>query len=209
MKKTSTFLAVLLFLAFQTAFSANINITISGFAYSPNTVTVSVGDVVTIAASGTHPLVEVDQATWMANGNTPVGGGWGTQTSAYTFTVTGTTANPTYYVCANHVSSMQMKGVIGVAPSSGIMQTVAGAYKIELYPNPVTNGSFTVKAEGFSAQSGKVMLYNTEGKLLETHELTGVLTEVKTKLPAGAYLYSVMIGSNVVSRSKFIVAQSK
>ena len=34
-------------------------VSISGFAYSPSTLTVTVGDVVTISASGTHPLAEV------------------------------------------------------------------------------------------------------------------------------------------------------
>ncbi|HXB40461.1 MAG TPA: hypothetical protein VNZ49_07950 [Bacteroidia bacterium] len=75
MKKTTITLAFLLFLAFQTAFSANINITISGFTYSPNATTAVVGDVVTIQASTTHPLVQVDQTNWNANTPTPVSGG--------------------------------------------------------------------------------------------------------------------------------------
>src|SRR5947207_1117659 len=144
MKKFTFTLAFLLFVVLQTTFAANINITISGFAYSPNATSANIGDVVTIQASSMHPLVQVDQTTWLANGNTPMGSGWGTKTAAYTFTIT--TASAIYYVCANHVSTNQMKGLIGV--SNGIMSTTAASYNINLYPNPVSNGEFTVKFDG-------------------------------------------------------------
>lgn len=205
MKKTTTLLAFLLLAALQTVSAANINIAISGFTYSPNATTANVGDVVTISASITHPLVQVDQTTWIANGNTPLVGGWGTQTSAYTFTIT--TATPIYYVCANHVATMQMKGVIAVNPT-GISQ-IAAAYNISMYPNPVVNNEFSVKVEGYNSTDGKVMLYDVEGKLAETHPLTGVVTAVKTKLPSGVYFYTVMIGNTAVKKEKFIVNTSK
>ncbi len=41
-------------------------VTISGFTYSSATLAVSVGDVITISASATHPLTEVSQATCLA-----------------------------------------------------------------------------------------------------------------------------------------------
>ncbi len=204
-KKTTTTLAILLFMAFQTAFSTNYNIIIQGFSYSPNSLTANVGDVITIAASGTHPLVEVDQPTWTANGTTPKVGGWGTMTTSYTFTIT--VAADIYYTCQNHGAN-GMKGMITVS-STGISQTTAAAYNISLYPNPVANGEFTVKVEGYSTASGKVMLYTEEGKLIDTYTLTGIETPIKTKLPAGVYFYSVMIGTEAVQRNKFVVAQTK
>ena len=205
-KKITLTSAILLFLVFQPAFSANINITISGFAYTPSSATALVGDVVTISASTTHPLVQVDQTNWNANTPTPMGGGWGTKTSAYTFTIT--TAANIYYGCANHMASMQMKGMITVN-AAGINQVVTSAYSIDLYPNPVTAGEFTVKAEGYNGTDGKILLYNEEGKLMETHNLTGVSTLLKTKLPAGVYFYAVMIGNREAKRSKFVVVVSK
>ena len=206
MKKSTITLAFLLLVAFQTAFSANINITISGFAYSPNATSAVVGDVVTIAASVTHPLVQLDQATWLANGNTPMGGGWGVKTASYTFTVT--TVGIIYYGCQNHIATMQMKGVVQVA-AAGITQATAAAYNISLYPNPIANGEFTVKAEGYNSNNDKIMIYDTEGKLAETHNLTGTLTPVKTKLPAGVYFYDVMINAKQVYRSKFLITSNK
>jgi len=204
MKKTSTIIALLLFVAFQTVRATNITIIISGFTYSPASTSGIVGDVVTISANANHPLVEVDQTNWNANTPNPVAGGWGTKTANYTFTIT--TVADIYYMCQNHGMN-GMKGMITVTASS-ISQVTASAYSISLYPNPITNGDFTVKVEGFN-NAGKIMLYNEEGKLLEAYDLTGATTSIKTKLPSGAYFYTVMIGTQQVSRNKFIVANSK
>jgi len=57
--------------------AATFSVNISGFSYSPASLTVAVGDVITIQASGTHPLVQVDGATWNAGGTSSVTGGWG------------------------------------------------------------------------------------------------------------------------------------
>lgn len=205
MKKSTLAIAFFLFVAYQTVSAANINIVIVNTSYSPASVNATVGDVVTIDASATHPLVQVDQTTWNANGNTPMSGGWGTQTANYTFTVT--TVGDIYYVCSNHVG-MGMKGMITVS-SSGISQATATAYNVSLFPNPVTAGEFTVKAEGYTGSDGTVMIYNTAGQLLESHTLSGVSTPVRTRLPAGAYMYTVMVGTQEVHRSKFVVAVTK
>jgi plastocyanin len=205
MKKSTLAIAFFLFVVYQTVSAATINITISGFTYSPSSVNAVVGDVVTIQASTFHPLVQVDQSTWTANGTTPVSGGWGTQTANYTFTIT--TVADIYYVCGNHAGS-GMKGMIAVT-AAGISQVTATAYSISLFPNPVTAGEFTVRAEGYTGGNGKILLYNEAGQLLETYALTGVSTPIRTKLPSGAYFYTVMIGSEEVHRNKFMVTLAR
>ena len=205
MKKSTFAIAFFLFVAYQTVSAANINIVIVNTSYSPASVNATVGDVVTIQANASHPLVQVDQTTWNANGSTPMSGGWGTMTTDHTFTIT--TTGDIYYVCSAHVG-MGMKGMITVS-ASGISQVTAAAYSINLYPNPVTSGEFTVKAEGYTGSDGKVMIYNTAGQLLESHTLSGVSTPVRTRLPAGAYMYTVMVGTQEVHRSKFVVAVTK
>ena len=93
-------------------FSFNIsyaqNIVNIGNTFSPDTLTVTVGDSVTFNIDSTHNAVEVDQATWLANGTTsnggfniPFGGGTFTPTAAQTY----------YYVCQPHAGG-GMKGVI-------------------------------------------------------------------------------------------------
>ncbi len=205
MKKSTIMLAILLFAAIQTVFATKITIVPVSFTWSPATATAAVGDTVSIAGSITHPAVQVDQVTWNANGATPLGSGWGTKTATYTFVIT--SATDIYYVCANHVALMGMKGMISVAGSGINFANVS--YSINLFPNPVINGEFTVKAEGYTGNNGKIMIYDTEGKLLETYNLTGVSTPIKTKLPSGVYFYDVMINSKQVYRGKFLMSLTK
>ena len=201
MKKITTTLACLMLIT-QSLFATTYTITTSGFTYSPATLNASVGDVVTIAASTTHPLVQVDQTDWNANTPNPVSGGWGTKTTAYTFTIT--TTNTIYYGCQNHMASMQMKGQINVTAATGIKQVTANTNKAVLYPNPVVNGEFTVKTEN-NPTNGKVTIYNMEGKLLETYMLTAGIAEIKTKLPTGEYFYAVTVNQKEISREKFLI----
>jgi hypothetical protein len=63
--------------------------------------------------------------------------------------------------------------------------------------------------EGYTGKDAKVLLYNEAGELLETHNVTGESTTLKTKLPSGAYFYTVMVGTQPVYRNKFMVSLSK
>jgi ABC-type sugar transport system substrate-binding protein len=129
-------------------------------------------------------------------------GGWGTKSATFTFTIT--SPGTIYYGCANHMASMGMKGLIN-ATATGIKQIAAGNIKATLFPNPVVNGEFTVKLDNNTA-NGKVTLYNIEGKLLETYTLTAGIAEIKTKLPVGAYFYSVTINEKEILRDKFLIS---
>ena len=116
----------------MSARATSYTISTSGTSYSPNTLTVSIGDVITIQASGTHPLAQVDQTTWNANGTATVSGGWGTTTANHTFTVS--SANSIYFVCTNHVGS-GMKGQITVA-ASGIKESSNAINSLSVFPVP-------------------------------------------------------------------------
>jgi xyloglucan-specific exo-beta-1,4-glucanase len=202
MKKIITTFACLIFIS-QSLLATKYTIITSGFTYSPATVNAVVGDTISLAASTTHPAVQVDQTNWNANTPTPMAGGWGTKSATFTFTIT--SPGTIYYGCANHMASMGMKGQINVA-SAGIKQVAANnSIKATLYPNPATNGEFTVKLDNNSA-NGKVTLYNIEGKLLETYTLTAGIAEIKTKLPAGAYFYSVTVNQKEILRDKFLIS---
>ena len=200
MKKIITTFACLLFIS-QSLLATKYTIVTSGFTYSPATVNAIVGDTISIAGSTTHPAVQVDQTNWNANTPTPMAGGWGTKTTTFTFTASA--PGTIYYGCANHMASMQMKGLINVT-TSGIKQITADVSKATLYPNPVVNGEFTVKLDNSTA-NGKVILYNIEGKLLETYTLTAGIAEIKTKLPSGVYFYSVTVNQKEILRDKFLI----
>ncbi|MBK7817579.1 MAG: T9SS type A sorting domain-containing protein [Sphingobacteriaceae bacterium] len=132
MKKIYTLLFVCISL--MSARATSYTISTSGTSYSPNSLTVSIGDVITIQASGAHPLAQVDQTTWNANGTATVSGGWGTTTANHTFTVS--SANSIYFVCTNHVGS-GMKGQITVA-ASGINENSNVVNSLSIFPVPAS-----------------------------------------------------------------------
>lgn len=160
MKKIYSFLLLFAAVAFSRA--ATHTVTIVGTSYSPATLNVNVGDVVTIQASGAHPLVQVDQPTWNADGSTPMSGGWGTKTANYTFTVT--SAGTTYYVCSAHVG-MGMKGQIIAASGTGLSSLTATNNEVSVFPNPASD-KIHVKLNVLKSAEASVKLYALDGKLV-------------------------------------------
>jgi plastocyanin len=113
--------------------AATFTVSVSGFAYSPNTLTVTVGDMVVFTGiSGTHPTAQVDATTYAANGTTTLSSGWGVKTS--NFTVSISSPGTIYYVCQNHVGS-GMKGTITVN-STGVKENTNILQGFSLFPNP-------------------------------------------------------------------------
>lgn len=180
-------------------------VAISSNTYTPSLLNVMIGDVVTIQANSSHPLVEVDQATWLANGNTPSATGFGTKTSDYTFTVT--TTNTIYYVCQIH-ASMGMKGMITV--STGINESNISASSIDLFPNPAKD-KFTVKLNS-GDNNVTAKLYSICGQEIESlvfkkEMISGVCTinvDLQNKVPAGVYFLQLTSNSKKVTKRVII-----
>ncbi len=161
MKRTITFLILNLVVSLG-LFAANYSITISGISYSPATLTVNVGDNITISASTMHPLVQVDNTTWMAGGSTPMTGGWGTKTSDYTFTASA--SGTIYFVCSQHVS-LGMKGKIIVNTTAGINTIHTSLSGFNIYPNPVSkNANLTFNLS--ETKNISINVFNTSGKMI-------------------------------------------
>jgi plastocyanin len=122
------------------ALGATVTITNSGFAFSPDDVTINQGDVVDFQLAGIHNAIEVSESTWLENMNTPLpgfsvplGGGL----------VPDLAPGIHYYVCGPHASG-GMKGKITVNAVSGIGDNEAGKQLFSLYPNP-TSGKFILQ----------------------------------------------------------------
>lgn len=198
MKKIYSIIMLALFTLGVKATTHTINI--SGFTYSPASLSVSVGDTITIQASATHPLAQVDQTTWQANGTTPMAGGFGVKTSAYTFTVS-MSSQPIYYVCQNH-ASMGMKGQINVGVLTGINAFAAPAENLALFPNPASD-SFSIRYNQEDDAVLSVNLYSVCGEKLsvpmsDTESGKGLHT-IRITLPpsvsAGVYFVELTNGS--------------
>lgn len=182
MKKIYTFLFAAA--SFVGAQAASFTITTSGTSYSPSTLTVSIGDVVTIQASATHPLAQVDGTTWNANGTATLSTGWGVKTADHTFTVS--SANTVFFVCTNHVS-MGMKGQITVS-STGLVEQTKALSHVNVFPNPAQNevnltyqvnekATVAIELLSVSGQLAAILLNNEQqaGNYCQKLNLPGVI----------------------------------
>ncbi|MBA4312447.1 MAG: hypothetical protein C0417_07435 [Chlorobiaceae bacterium] len=135
MKKT-TIIVALLFSLTGLSYSITHTIINSGTTFSPNAITINLGDTVIFTLSSLHNAVEVSQATWDVNGTTSNGGfllGFGG--GIVVLQTTGTH----YYVCIPH-ASLGMKGTIIVNQTTDIKPsetiTPQELRLMQNFPNP-------------------------------------------------------------------------
>lgn len=187
--------------------AASYTVTISGFSYAPATLTVNIGDVVTIQASGGHPLAEVDQTTWNANGTSTLSTGFGVKTANHTFTITNN--NTMYYVCTAHVT-MGMKGQI-VVNSVGINEQQMSFNNLNLFPNPAS-GRVQIEFSSVGNNSVNICLFDITGRKIENIylnlEAVNGKNTINYNLPyylnSGHYFIEISTG-NQKSSKKLIV----
>ena len=87
-------------------------IAVSGFEFTPASVTIAEGSEVTFELSGTHTALEVSESTWDAGGTEALSGGFSVG-AGQTATVTLSGLGSHWYVCEPH-AGMGMKGTIEV-----------------------------------------------------------------------------------------------
>ena len=200
MKRICFLLTALLGFAASDAFATSYTVDISGISYTPSTLNVVVGDEITIQASGNHPLAEVSQSTWDANGATPMPGGFGVQTSSYTFTVS--MAGTIYYVCQAHVSA-GMKGLINVSVATGIIDATSDA-DLKVYPNIVMNGVFNVSAKTDVLKGATLELFSTNGQLVKSFLLETESAALRAKLATGTYMAVIRKDNEAILRQRMV-----
>ena len=206
MKKLYTI--ILISSAFVSLHATSYTISISGFAYSPASLTVTIGDVVTISSTGNHPLAEVSQTTWVANGTATLSSGFGNKTANYIFTVSG--ASSIYYVCTNHVGS-GMKGKIDVASTVSIYKSNPVFELVSLFPNPTKN-KFSIKLNTFESTNLTVKLFSICGQEIESFTstkeialgLNSISFDLQNTVSTGIYFIELTAGSKKVVK-KLIV----
>ncbi len=156
------------------AFSTTYTITNSGFAFSPATITINLGDDINFVLEPMHNVVEVSQATWNANGNTALTGGFQTASGGGPVTSSKLGAGTHYYVCSPH-ASLGMKGIIIVQNTTGI-DDAEQLPEIILYPVPSTN-LLTIKTNN-NLSGLQFLITNLSGKVVSTGHLNDITTTV-------------------------------
>jgi plastocyanin len=116
--------------------AATIVVTNNGFTFSPDSIMVNSGDIISFQINSIHNAVQVSKETWNANGNTPLAGGFEVPFGGGTVTLT--TPGTYYYVCSPH-ASIGMKGVIVVMQTNSIKDIAINRIPdILVYPNPAS-----------------------------------------------------------------------
>ena len=175
---------VLLILFFSTiaitVFSNTINITNAGFTFTPDDITINVGDTVVWQIGGTHNVVEVNEDTWTAGGTvsnggfqTPFGGG------QVVFPTTGTF----YYVCQPHVG-LGMKAKLTVSGGNPSVKYVAYL------------GAANESPQRFSPGRGLIEAELVGDDLIVSGSFSNLLGQFDPSVAGGAHIHMGMAGSN-------------
>jgi plastocyanin len=165
-------------------------ITNSGFTFSPDSITITLGDSVNFTLESMHNAQEVTLATWQANGNTLISGGFQTAAGGGLVGPDKLTVGVHYFVCFPH-ASIGMKGRIYVTTSTGLASINQNA-AFTLYPNPFVN-SVTIDAP--SCEGSLFILRDLNGKEVSN----GIIQPQGSKVDFGGIspgIYILTIGDD-------------
>lgn len=172
-----------------TGFSANKEITNVGFTFNPATLNIEAGDNVTFVLEGIHNAVEVSQATWDANGTTPLPGGFSVPFGGGEVLPAQLPTGTHWYVCTNHVASNNMKGIIIVATPTGIEES-PGQPDISIFPNPAID-LITVKASN-NLLGTQYFITDQHGSQILTGKIDSETTSINiSQFKNGIYLFQL------------------
>lgn len=199
MKKT--LLALFMISIAATGFGTTWTITNDGFEFAPDDISIQVGDSVLFTLGNIHNAVEVSQATWEANGNTPLPGGFSVPFGGGLVLPDNLPAGTHYYVCTPHASG-GMKGIIHVENSSGVPANPLTA-KINIYPNP-SSGKFQLDiVDSQFAGDYRLAVYDLKGSEVYAATQPGEQTTLNldfSSFPKGLYVIKLSKGYLVYKR---------
>ena len=183
------YLLTLLVLSTVTAaFSTKWTVGVSGYKFSPETITIKQGDSINFNIGSAHDAVEVSQSTWSANRNTPLSGGFSTPFGGGLVLPAKLTVGTHYYVCTPHAAG-GMKGTIIVQTSTALeysetkpdfavySETSGGHIRVELSSKILTENS-------------ALKFYNIQGQIINVvsrHLLNESNEYDLSSLPKGIY----------------------
>jgi plastocyanin len=185
------------------ASAANITIMVGDNFYSPRTVTIQAGDVVTwqyqSGSNNTHPTAS-DNSAWTT---------FTINSANLTKTMTFATVGTFPYHCTFHgAAGSGMYGVITVTAAPLPTTAAQDAAVFQAYPNPATD-LVTLKMDRTQSPTA-VQLINELGSVVRTLALSPATTGTEllvsvADLPAGLYIYRLMANGAVVATRRLSV----
>ena len=201
-----TFTLTLLVLAsFFSAHATTWTITTDGFAFNPTTLTIFEGDTVVFNIDGIHNAVEVSEATWNANGTTPLAGGFALGFGGGTVLPADLEVGTNYYVCQPHAGG-GMKGRIIVQETTSIEEGL-GLTVMNIFPNPSNGKVYITLDKSIAGQNFSIDVFNLNGEVVYNAaraEATDTKEFDLSALPSGIYVIRLS-GDDTTYRRKIII----
>lgn len=198
-------LTLLVISTFTAAYSTKWTVGVSGYKFSPETITIKQGDSIIFSIGSSHDAVEVSQSTWSANRNTPLSGGFSTPFGGGLVLPAKLTVGTHYYVCTPHAAG-GMKGTIIVQASTALNNnetkpdfavysgTPGGHIRVELTSKILTEDS-------------ALRFYNIQGHVINQFS-SSLLSESNdynlSGLSKGIY-FAVFSNGSITMTSKFLI----
>lgn len=167
----------------------------SGTTFTIDTLTIIEGDTVNFDLPSPHNATEVSQATWNANGNTALPGGFQALSGGELVLPAELPVGTHYYVCQPH-ASMGMKAIIIVDAAVHVEKQDSKAL-LSVFPNPVKNLLYITSVSLGSSyviidQIGQIVV---TGSIQSNRDMIDV-----SKLPSGLYVLQLQNDQNSVVR---------
>ncbi len=180
-----------------------------GLTYNPTALSVLVGDKVVFNAGSTHPVLEVNQETWNANGSAALDGGFSFPggSGEIVFQSPGIY----YYICTSHIAS-GMKGTIEVNEITTSLEISHLNQELTLFPNPLYGNYLRILYQADKERHVNVRLIDINGRnameIADFHIIRGendFVIETKNIKP-GVYFFE-MSGSDLHLNTRILKMQ--
>ncbi len=148
------------------------SVTADGYEFNPSDLNVFVGDTVIFNIGTIHTATQVSEATWNANGSTPLEGGFDITSGQGIFIPIET--GIIYFICTPHISK-GMKGKITVSETASVPPVNAKSDP-EIYPNPAADVLYLNSPS--SEAPSLVTIYDMTGKIRLKLEDPGMVNHV-------------------------------
>lgn len=167
-------------------FSRTIIITNWGAHFTPADTTAEIGDTIKFNLGNTHNVLEVDKATWEADEQTALPGGFSLPMGGGTLLTKGLSKGIHYYVCTPH-ASLGMKGIITLTGPAGINEDLIMP-PVSIFPNPAVH-EISVKTP-VRLIGSVYTVTDVNGKEITTGKLDGAEININiTHLTPGIYFF--------------------
>lgn len=197
--KRKIILSTLLLAISLTGFCTVWTISNTGNTFTPDTIIIDFGDTVNFVLSPSHQPREVSQASWNANGNTALAGGFETAFGGGIVLPEQLGIGTHYYVCVPH-AFLGMKGIIFVNSPAAVADDQLRANSA-IYPNP-SNGKFQLSIDAsLLTKNYKMEICNLQGESIYQSEITSAKSDIDlSNRSNGIYFVKIFNGQALLTK---------